>query len=161
MSLRRPPRRRMTAALLATLLLLVSAGPALAAGGLNLLSVEGSFMCTSCHEPLPQVNSPEALQEKATLQEYIDKGYTMPQIKALMVEIYGEGVLSQPPASGFNLLIYVLPPAIVVGGLLLLAYTLPKWRERSRRAAASPMARAAPLAAEDEERLNEELADFR
>ena len=68
------------------------------------------------------------------------KGLDMSQLKAAMVAQYGQEVLAQPPASGFNLTVYILPPAIFLGGLALLAYTLPKWRERSRRAAATRLA---------------------
>lgn len=163
------PRRALAALAAAVALLTVAAAPALGAGAahrLDPLSVQANFMCTSCHEPLPQVNSPEAQDEKDTIVELIDKGYTLPQIKSAMVEIYGQGVLAQPPAQGFNLLIYILPPVLVVAGLGLLAYTLPKWRARSRGAAGGSGGAGAgttavpPLAPEDEQRLDEELERF-
>jgi cytochrome c-type biogenesis protein CcmH/NrfF len=77
-----------------------------------------------------------------------------------MVAQYGPEVLARPAASGFNLTIYILPPAVLIGGLALLAYTLPKWRERSRRTAGSSLPAAAPLASDDAKRLDDELADF-
>lgn len=123
-------------------------------------SVISQFMCVECHEPLSQVSSPEALSEKTTLRALIKRDLTLSQIKAGMVAQYGEQVLARPPASGFNLAVYILPPAIFLGGLALLAYTLPKWRERSRRAAATRLPGAPPLESEDAKRLDDELGHF-
>lgn len=118
------------------------------------------FMCTSCHEPLELVNSPQAISEKQWMRHLLAEGLDMSQLKAAMVAQYGQEVLAQPPASGFNLTVYILPPAIFLGGLALLAYTLPKWRERSRRAAATRLPEAAPLGSDDAKRLDDELERF-
>ena len=132
----------------------------LASAHVSFDSVVDQFMCTSCHEPLNQVNSPQAISEKQTLQGLVNKGLTLGQIKSAMVAQYGPQVLAQPPASGFNLTVYVLPPAVFLGGLALLAYTLPKWRERSRRAAADKLPGAGPLDSGDAKRLDDELTNF-
>jgi len=147
-------------AILVTLIAFSGLSTALAASTADLFSIESQFMCTSCHEPLNEVNSPQALSEKATLRALVSKGLTLSQLRKAMVAQYGPQVLARPPASGFNLTIYILPPAILVGGLLLLGFLLPKWRKRSREAAASPLPRAEPLAPAEAERLNEELEKF-
>lgn len=118
------------------------------------------FMCVSCHEPLELVSSPQAISEKQTLSGLLAKGLDMSQLKTAMVAQYGPEVLAQPPASGFNLTVYVLPPVIFLGGLALLAYTLPRWRRRSRRAAAQRLAGAPPLESADAQRLDDELEQF-
>ncbi len=123
-------------------------------------STVDQFMCVSCHEPLNQVDSPQALSEKKTLRGLIARDLSLGQIKSAMVAQYGPEVLGRPPASGFNLTVYILPPAVFLGGLALLAYTLPKWRERSRRAAATRLQGAAPLDSDDAKRLDDELTDF-
>jgi cytochrome c-type biogenesis protein CcmH len=154
-------RRRLLAALGITLLLGASAMLASSASAnQSFYSVSGQFMCTECHEPLDQVNSPEAISEKSYLRGLVNKGLTLPQIKTAMVAQYGPQVLAQPPASGFNLTVYILPPAVFLGGLALLAYTLPKWRARSRRAAANPIAGAPPLEPDEAKRLDDELTNF-
>jgi cytochrome c-type biogenesis protein CcmH/NrfF len=123
-------------------------------------SVVNQFMCVSCHEPLNQVTSPQALSEKATLRGLIARGLSLSQIKSAMVAQYGPEVLGRPAASGFNLTIYILPPAVFLGGLGLLALTLPKWRERSRRAAGTQLPGAAALDSDDAKRLDDELTNF-
>ncbi|MDA8068594.1 MAG: cytochrome c-type biogenesis protein CcmH [Actinomycetota bacterium] len=123
-------------------------------------AVLAQFMCVSCHEPLAQVNSPQAISERQYLDGLLAKGLDMSQVKAGMVAQYGPAVLARPPARGFDLTIYVLPPVIFLGGLALLAFTLPKWRARSRRAAQTSLVGAAPLPSEDAERLVRELERF-
>jgi len=142
-------------------LTLAGGGTAIAATGAdNLMSIESQFICTSCHEPLELVSSPQALSEKQYLEGLVQKGLTMTEIKAGMVNQYGVAVLAKPPAHGFNLTVYILPPVILVGGLLLLAFTLPKWRARSRLAAVTPLAGAGALSDDETARLNDELDRF-
>jgi cytochrome c-type biogenesis protein CcmH/NrfF len=148
--------RRLIAVAAAVLMLADATGTAAATPDYS--SVVSQFMCVSCHEPLELVNSPQAISEKQTLQGLIRRGLTMSEIKSAMVGQYGTEVLAQPPASGFNLTVYILPPAIFVAGLALLAYTLPKWRARSRSTKA--LAGAAPLPPDDAGRLDDELQNF-
>jgi cytochrome c-type biogenesis protein CcmH/NrfF len=140
---------------------LLCAGSALAAGHLNAYSIEGQFFCVSCHEPLNQVNSPEAQSEKTELHTLVNRGLDIKQIKADMVSYYGPNVLSEPPAHGFNLLLYVLPPVVLIAGLGAIAYSLPRWRRRAvaqaRGQTASPVVSLDP---EDARRLDAELDDF-
>ena len=154
-------RLRIAAASGAALLVLLAAAPAHAAQPkVSLTVVEAQYMCTSCHEPLPLAQSPQAQSEKAYLATLVDQGLTASQIRTQMVSNYGVAVLGQPPAHGFNLTVYILPPALVLLGLAGLLYTLPKWRERSRRAASEHPEGAPPLAPEDSDRLDEDLARF-
>jgi cytochrome c-type biogenesis protein CcmH/NrfF len=129
-----------------------------AAAATDYSTIESQFICVSCHEPLLMVHSPQAISEQQTLQGLVRKGLTISQIKSAMVDQYGVGVLARPPASGFNLTVYILPPLVFLGGVALLIYTLPKWRERARRVA--PLKAAAPLKPEEAERLDDELSNF-
>jgi cytochrome c-type biogenesis protein CcmH len=158
--LRRPRANAYTVALTIAVLALTAGGSAIAAGRLNLLNVETQFMCVSCHEPLNTVSSPQAISEKQALSRLIAKGDDMQQITNTMVSYYGVQVLARPPASGVNLLIYILPPALLVSGLALLAFTLPRWRARGRNAAEAQPDAGAPLSPEQAARLDDELTNF-
>ena len=48
-----------------------------------------------------------------------------------MVAQYGPSVLAQPPAHGFNLSVYVIPAAVLVG-LVVVGYALARWRRAKR-----------------------------
>jgi len=154
----------LTSLLLGLVMMSFLAGPvvaqARAASELNYTAVVSQFICTTCHEPLELVSSPQAIAEKDTLRGLIDRGLNMSQIKTAMVNQYGIQVLGKPPASGFNLSVYIVPPAVFFGGLALLAYTLPKWRRRARQAARTELPGAPPLAPDDARRLDEELTNF-
>ena len=153
-------RRLAPAALVAALVLAVGAGPALAGSSrASFGQAQSQFMCVLCHEPLNEARSDEAYTENAYVRQLIAHGDTLPQIKREMVLQYGPGVLAVPPARGFSLLVFVIPGAVIVVGLALIAYTIPRWRRRATAQAADAPARAGPrISDEDAERLDADLA---
>ena len=130
----------------------------------SLSDVEDEVMCPSCHEPLALAQSPQANAERNFIRTLIAQGDTKTQIKQALVGQYGPEVLAKPPASGFNLTVYILPPALLIAGVAILAVTLPRWRRRTAtRAAAAPDGSGAAgpsLSSEDAQRLDEDLARF-
>jgi cytochrome c-type biogenesis protein CcmH len=158
--------RRRTAALAVLALALFSAlvvpdsAAAAAHVRASLLDIENDVMCTVCNEPLAVAESPEAYQERDFIRGLIAKGETKAQIERQLVVQYGPAVLGRPPAHGFNLTVYVLPPAIVALGILLLVIALPRWRRRSRAARAQPPDSAPALDPAEESRLEEELSRY-
>ncbi|MDQ6729820.1 MAG: cytochrome c-type biogenesis protein CcmH [Actinomycetota bacterium] len=157
----RPPRWLATLLLCLTLALAGAAAQASARSSVSFTQIEQQFMCVDCHEALNVAQSQESFSERAYLRLLISQGLTAPQIRAQFVSAYGPAVLATPPASGFNLTIYILPPAIVVIGAVSLAVALPRWRRRTRAATWGDGGRPAPtpaLSADDARRLDEDLA---
>ncbi|HEY1511513.1 MAG TPA: cytochrome c-type biogenesis protein CcmH [Solirubrobacteraceae bacterium] len=156
--------RRAAVALIAALVLAPAAAPATALAvtpRASLTDIENDVMCVSCREPLAVAQSPQALAERNYIRHLIALGMTKPQIEQALVGQYGEAVLGKPPADGFNLTVYILPPAILVLGIGTLVFLLPKWRRRSRAAAAARPATSGPaLDAADAHRLDEELTRY-
>ena len=99
-------------------------------------------MCVACHEPLAVAQSPQADSERAFIRMLIEQGQTKAQIEKALVAQYGPAVLGRPPAHGFNLTVYILPPAVAARRPRALAFTLPKWRRRSTSAGPRPQSRA-------------------
>jgi cytochrome c-type biogenesis protein CcmH len=120
--------------------------------------IVNDVMCVVCHEPLAVAQSPEAFQERQYIRTLIAQGETRARIEHDMVESYGPAVLALPPAHGFNLLVYVIPPVLLGLGVATLMITLPKWRRRTRLAAAEPTAAPRTLDPDDAQRLNDDLA---
>ncbi len=116
-------------------------------------------MCVVCHEPLAVAQAPEAEAERREISRLIALGDTKAQIERAMVTQYGTSVLAKPPAQGFDISVYVIPPAAVLVGLAVVGFALRRWR-RARRDAAGPST-AAPLSTGDARRLDEELAQFK
>jgi cytochrome c-type biogenesis protein CcmH len=127
----------------------------------SLTDIENDVMCTSCREPLAVANSPQADSERSYIRGLIAKGYTKSQIEQNLVAQYGPAVLGKPPAHGFNLTVYILPPAILILGAAILFVTLPRWRRRTKAAAAQPAGDLKPLDPAEARRLDDDLARFR
>jgi cytochrome c-type biogenesis protein CcmH len=127
----------------------------------SLSDVEDEVMCPSCHEPLALAQSPQAIAERNFIRTLIAQGMTKAQIKQALVGQYGVTVLARPPAHGFNLTVYVLPPALLIAGVVLLVVLLPRWRARTRAAGPAPAGPRGPaVSAEDARRLDEDLARY-
>ncbi len=124
----------------------------------SLTEIENDVMCVSCHESLAVAQSPQSYSERAFIRDLISQGLDKQQIESQLVSAYGPAVLGKPPAAGFNLLIYVVPPALLALGIATLAVTLPKWRGRARLSAASPPPSGPPLNPAETRRLDEDLA---
>src|SRR5947209_8514830 len=112
--------------LAAAIVMWLSAAPAALASAqarASLTDIENDVMCVSCREPLAVAESPQAYAERDFIRTLIAQGQTKSQIEAALVGQYGPAVLGRPPAHGFNLTVYVLPPALVLLGLAALAVT--------------------------------------
>ncbi len=160
---------------LAAALHAVCASPALAAGPVaprttlpaaepvaprtTLPAIEGQVMCVTCKIPLLVAQSPQASRERAFIEQLIVLGRTETQIKRALVVQYGPTVLALPPAHGFDLAVYVVPPCVVLALLALLALLLPRWRRRAR---AGIVGDAPPLTLSpaDAARLEADMARF-
>jgi cytochrome c-type biogenesis protein CcmH len=150
------------ASALATLaLLLPLSGTATAAPArASLMDIETDVMCVVCNEPLAVAQSPQAYRERSFIRALIARGDTKAQIERALVANYGPAVLGKPPAHGFNLSVYILPPAILLAGLAILAVTLPRWRRRVRAQASRAGPEAPSLSSTEQRRLDEELSRF-
>ncbi len=125
----------------------------------SLTSIERQVMCVTCKIPLNVAESPQADRERAFIRELIDEGRDEAQIKQALVGQYGTTVLALPPASGFDLTVYLVPAAVVAVLLGLLTALLLRWRRRGREPAA-PEDRAGPLSAGEASRLEADLSRF-
>ena len=87
----------MRVTLIALLAALAFVAPAAAqAPRASLPDIEDEVMCVECGTVLSVSSSPVALQERAFIREQIAAGKDKKQIKAALVEEYGEGVLAEP-----------------------------------------------------------------
>jgi cytochrome c-type biogenesis protein CcmH len=161
------PRRYPVLAVAVALSLALSLAGALATAALasptpraSLTDVEDQVMCVVCHTPLAVSESPQADSERQYIRMLIAQGLTKNQIKQQLVAQYGQSVLALPSPHGFNLTVYILPPAILLAGIGLLVVTLPKWRRRARAATLRPAATGPVLDPAEARRLEDDIARF-
>jgi cytochrome c-type biogenesis protein CcmH len=154
-------RRSAILALLAAAFLTLSPAAALAAAPrASLTDIEQDVMCPSCREPLIAAQSPQADAERNYIRTLIAHGLTKSQIERNLVAQYGSAVLGKPPASGFDLTVYLIPAAIIALGLGVLAVVLPRWRRAAKARSRTPRGAAPALSASDAARLDEDLARY-
>jgi cytochrome c-type biogenesis protein CcmH len=138
---------------LAALLLLVFAAPAAAAPP-TLPDIEDEVMCVECGTPLVVSQSPVADQERAFIEQQIAAGKSKAQIKAALVDEYGDQVLAEPGGDGFDATLWIVPVLLVLLGAIGIFFAVRRWR----RNGPEPEAPLAPaLSAEDTRRLDAEM----
>ncbi|HUF50499.1 MAG TPA: cytochrome c-type biogenesis protein [Longimicrobiales bacterium] len=80
-------------------------------------AVSAQLRCVVC-QGLSLADSPSELAQdmRAIVREQLEAGKTPAEVKAYFVERYGEWVLLQPEPRGFNLVVYIAPILLLVGG---------------------------------------------
>lgn len=83
-------------------------------------SLDRQLMCPVCPaETIDQSQAEIALQMRDLVRAKLQAGESEQQILDFFVDKYGRSVLSEPPAEGFNLVVWVVPPVALAGGAIL------------------------------------------
>jgi cytochrome c-type biogenesis protein CcmH len=159
--------RRLIAALALAALLAMTTGAALAVAAscpkTSLADVEDEVMCPVCGVPLGlATEAPQAQRERAFIQREADSCKSKQQIKDALVAQFGDRVLALPPDKGFNLVAYLVPAAVVLGGMAVVTKIV---LHRRRRGDGSPgsngaAATAPAIGGEDAARLEADLESY-
>lgn len=84
--------------------------------------------CPVCQgSSIQESPSAEAQEMKAVVREKLEAGESEDQVKAYFVSKYGEWILLYPEAHGFNLMVYVLPVVLLLGGGAFVYFTARRW----------------------------------
>jgi cytochrome c-type biogenesis protein CcmH len=121
-------------------------------------AVASQLYCPVCENtPLDVCPTLACSQWRATIKEKLAEGWNEQQIKDYFVAQYGERVLAEPSTRGLNILVWVLPPVIVVVGIVVYIVLV----RRMHKPVAAPA--SAPAESKDDyvRRLEEELAKRR
>ena len=91
-------------------------------------AVAAELRCPVC-QGLSIQDSPSelALQMRGVVRDQLAAGRTPDEVKRYFVAKYGEWILLEPQAQGFNILVYVLPIAAVLGGIAIVATAVRRW----------------------------------
>jgi cytochrome c-type biogenesis protein CcmH len=120
-----------------TLIALTLALPATAAAQdcprTTLGDIEDEVMCPVCGTPLGLASeAPQAQDERAYIQELIDRCKSKDQVKRALVAEYGENVLALPGDQGDDdlgdVLVYVIPALGIALAAAGIAFAVIRWR---------------------------------
>ncbi|MEW6297263.1 MAG: cytochrome c-type biogenesis protein CcmH [Thermodesulfobacteriota bacterium] len=126
--------------------------------------IEGKLIAPCCFaQTVANHYSDVAEQIKKQIRRRLAQGATEEEIINEYVRVYGERILAEPQARGFNLLAYLLPPLAIVGGLGSVCLFLRQWRPsdvHDRASVHTPTVHGQGATDPLRARLSEELARF-
>ena len=91
--------------------------------------IASQLYCPICENvPLDVCPTTACADWRELIRKLMADGQTDAEIKQYFAEQYGWKVLSMPPRVGFNWILYLLPPIIIVGGGIIVALSIQKKR---------------------------------
>lgn len=94
--------------------------------------------CPVCENtPLDVCPTEACRQWRDLIRQQLSEGWSDARIKQYFVDQYGARVLAEPPRTGLNWLVYVLPPLIIVAGAFILFRALQTWTRSAGKANAA------------------------
>jgi len=85
--------------------------------------------CPVCEStPLDVCGTQACAQWRDQIREKLALGWTEEEIKDYFVQLYGDRVLSRPPKSGLNWIIYAVPGLAFVAGVYVLYRGVKSWQ---------------------------------
>lgn len=92
-------------------------------------AIAKELFCPVCENtPLDVCETQACKQWRELIRLQLSEGATEAEIKQYFVDNYGARVLSEPPRTGFNLLAYFVPPAIILIGVVVLFRAFRQWQ---------------------------------
>jgi cytochrome c-type biogenesis protein CcmH len=89
--------------------------------------------CPVCvSESVAQSNSSISIEMRQIIQAQLEQGRGEREILAFFQERYGDWILLEPPKRGLHLLVWLLPAAAALAGLVALALFMRRWLSASR-----------------------------
>lgn len=149
--------------LLALALCLLAFGSASAQGDeldARTRAIAKDLQCPVCQNESVADSQAQLSQDmRRVIRQKLQEGQSPEQIKAYFVQIYGEGILLEPPKHGFGLLIWAQPFLVILVGALIIGLALSRWVRARPEPSTLPDVTDADVAAY-EPMLREELERF-
>ena len=91
-------------------------------------AIAKNMYCPVCENtPLDQCDTAACQQWRDEIRDKLSQGWTEDEIYDYFVKKFGDSVLAEPPKRGLNLLIYILPPIVILFGGLMLWRVVRDW----------------------------------
>jgi cytochrome c-type biogenesis protein CcmH len=96
-------------------------------------AIARQLYCPVCENtPLDVCPTTACHQWRELIRQMLAEGKTEAEIKQYFVDYYGARVLSEPPRTGINWLVYVVPPVAFLAGVYLLFRAFQTWKRPTK-----------------------------
>ncbi|HEX7542452.1 MAG TPA: cytochrome c-type biogenesis protein [Anaerolineales bacterium] len=96
-------------------------------------AIARQLYCPVCENtPLDVCPTTACHQWRELIRQMLAEGKTEAEIKQYFVDYYGARVLSEPPRTGINWLVYVVPPVAFLAGVYLLFRAFQTWKRMAK-----------------------------
>lgn len=93
-------------------------------------AVAKQLYCPVCENiPLDVCPTLACEQWRGVIRDKLAAGWDEEQIKTYFVNQYGDRVLATPPVRGLNWLVYIIPPVVILAGIVLLYRAFSAWKK--------------------------------
>ncbi len=93
-------------------------------------AIAKEMYCPVCENvPLDVCGTQACADWRAEIRTKLAEGWTKEQIQQYFVDRFGARVLAEPPVSGLNWLVYVVPPVAFLTGVFILYRGIKSWRQ--------------------------------
>jgi cytochrome c-type biogenesis protein CcmH/NrfF len=98
----------------------------------RVMAVGATVRCPICPEPISvnDVQNTQALQMRQYIRSQLQQGLSADQVRQELVDLYGAKILLAPPQRGFDLLVWIVPLAVVSVCGVVLALAVRRWSRR-------------------------------
>jgi len=121
-------------------------------------AIARQLYCPVCENtPLDVCPTQACAQWRDLIRQMLAEGKSVEEIRQYFVENYGARVLSEPPLTGLNWLVYILPPIALLAGAYILYRAFRSWRALDKQLAVQDGSAAPPAEDEYVARLEDEL----
>ena len=119
--------------------------------------IAGQLYCPVCENtPLDVCPTQACYQWRELIRLQLAEGKTEEEIKQYFADNYGDRVLDEPPRTGLNWLVYILPPVLILFGAFMLFKNFRAWTKPKEAGSTSSKSRS-DVSSEYINRLEEEL----
>jgi cytochrome c-type biogenesis protein CcmH len=132
--MKRTLRNTQYAILLTLVLAGLLAGRALAQDGFptddDVNAIARQLYCPVCENtPLDVCATQACAQWRDLIRLQLSQGKTEEEIKQYFVDNYGARVLDEPPRQGINWLVYIVPPVVILIGVIFVFRAMRAWKK--------------------------------
>jgi cytochrome c-type biogenesis protein CcmH len=91
-------------------------------------AIAKKIYCPVCENtPLDECGTQACIDWRAEIRRMLSEGWSEEEIIQYFVDRHGAQILAKPPLEGFYLLIYIIPPVILIAGVFILIRAIRGW----------------------------------